>query len=245
MRPSTFQMRGLPTLPPSLPSSQFSDDVLSHLFVSSNPPSHPNMLVHLLPNPSHLETVTPVGMGFARALQVPFHALTSQAKGESYELGDKVLSLQVHGDAAFGGQGVVAETLNLTALPHFNCGGSIRLVVNNQLGYTTPGTQGRTSFYATDLAKSIAAPVLHVNGDRVDDVARAVSMAMSYRNKFRKDIIIDLVVYRRRGHNELDEVSSRFSRLDPLFSQQNLIHRFSTQPSFTSPLMYRKISELQ
>ncbi|BGP41616.1 putative 2-oxoglutarate dehydrogenase E1 component DHKTD1, mitochondrial [Rhodotorula kratochvilovae] len=216
MRLLIRKMRGLPTLPPSLPASQFTDDVLSHLFLSTPyaAPSAPEdpLTVHLLPNPSHLETVTPVALGFARGLQVPFSSTSA--------LGEHVLSVSIHGDAAFGGQGVVAESLNLASLPHFNVGGTVHLVVNNQLGFTTASTQGRSSFYATDLAKSIAAPVLHVNGDRVDDVARAVKLALAYQRKFRKDVVIDLVVYRRRGHNELDE------------------------PAFTSPTMYNVIKDL-
>lgn len=129
------QMRGLPTLPPSLPASQFTDDVLSHLFISTALPSSTTpadatgMKVHLLPNPSHLETVTPVGLGFARGLQVPYGSLAASENGESYELGDKVVSLAVHGDAAFGGQGVVSEALNLADLPHFTVGGTVRIVV--------------------------------------------------------------------------------------------------------------------
>ena len=223
-------MRGLSTLPPSLPPSQFTDDVLSHLFLSTpySPISESEkstgtssaadpMTVHLLPNPSHLETVTPVALGFARALQVPLGSLkaesaTSGTGKEPYELGTKVLSLAIHGDAAFGGQGVVAETFNLASLPHFNAGGTIHLVVNNQLGYTTPvslpsaqcgllrdstadnprkqAVQSRSSFYATDLAKMVSAPVLHVNGDKVDDVSRAMKLALAYQQKFRKDVVI-------------------------------------------------------
>ncbi|GAA5985864.1 hypothetical protein JCM11641_005325 [Rhodosporidiobolus odoratus] len=217
------KMRGLPTLPASLPSSQFSDDVLSHLFSSSDytPPSTDKPVkVHLLPNPSHLETVTPVALGFARALQVPLGSLEAEKKGEQYELGEKVLSVSIHGDAAFGGQGVVAESFNLAQLPHFNVGGTIHLVVNNQIGYTTPAIQGRSSFYATDLAKVTSAPILHVNGDKIDDVARAMKLALAYQRKFKKDVVIDLVVYRRMGHNELDE------------------------PGFTQPIMYKKIRGL-
>ncbi|GAA5933754.1 uncharacterized protein JCM15063_001407 [Sporobolomyces koalae] len=218
MRLLVRKMRGLPTLPPSLKSPEFSDDVLSHLFLSTNysTTESDSLKVHLLPNPSHLETITPVGQGFARALQIPFG---SAAKNDE-ELGDKVLNISLHGDSAFGGQGIVAETLNMASLPHFNVGGTVRIVVNNQLGYTTPAIQGRTSFYATDLAKSISAPVLHVNGDRIDDVARCLKLALAYQRKFRKDVIVDLVVYRRLGHNELDE------------------------PSFTSPIMYRRIKDL-
>ncbi|GJN90432.1 hypothetical protein Rhopal_003443-T1 [Rhodotorula paludigena] len=205
--------------------AQFTDDVLSHLFFTTRytPPTSEDdksLTVHLLPNPSHLETVTPVALGFARGLQVPYGSLDASARSEPYELGDKVLSLSIHGDAAFGGQGISSETLNLASLPHFNVGGTIHLVVNNQLGFTTPAVQGRTSFYATDLAKSIPAPVLHVNGDKIDDVARAMKLAVAYQRKFRKDVVIDLVVYRRRGHNELDE------------------------PAFTSPSMYNKIKDL-
>ncbi|GAA6044320.1 hypothetical protein JCM8097_004473 [Rhodosporidiobolus ruineniae] len=225
------KMRGLPTLPASLPADEFSDDVLSHLFLSTSytPPSLPSVSsdpkpldVHVLPNPSHLETVTPVALGFARGLQVPFGAKEAQekGKGENYELGDKVLSLSIHGDAAFGGQGVVAESLNLASLPHFNVGGTVHLVVNNQIGYTTPAIQGRSSFYATDLAKMTNAPILHVNGDKIDDVARAVKLALAYQRRFKKDVVIDLVVYRRMGHNELDE------------------------PGFTQPVMYEKIRGL-
>ncbi|KPV74148.1 uncharacterized protein RHOBADRAFT_54008 [Rhodotorula graminis WP1] len=209
------KMRGLPTLPPSFPASQFTDDVLSHLFTTTpyTPPGAADPLtVHLLPNPSHLETVTPVALGFARALQVPF--------SDTDSLGERVLSVSIHGDAAFGGQGVVAESLNLANLPHFAGGGTCHVVVNNQIGFTTASTQSRSSFYATDLAKMISAPIVHVTGDRPDDVARAVKLALAYQRKFRKDVVIDLIVYRRRGHNELDE------------------------PAFTSPTMYNRIKNL-
>jgi probable 2-oxoglutarate dehydrogenase E1 component DHKTD1 len=192
-------MRGFPTLPPSLPPSQFTDDVLSHLFLSSpftssSSSSSDPMTIHLLPNPSHLETVTPIGQGFARGLQIPF----STSGSPTSDLGEKVLNVAIHGDGAFIGQGIVGETLNLSGLPHFNVGGTIRIVVrpflrltfartddgpqvNNQLGYTTSSLDARTSFYATDLAKSISAPIVHVNGDRIDDVARAVELAMAYQ----------------------------------------------------------------
>ncbi|GAA6023910.1 hypothetical protein JCM10207_009271 [Rhodosporidiobolus poonsookiae] len=218
------KMRGLPTLPSSLPAADFSDDVLSHLFQSAPylAPGAKNPLnVHLMPNPSHLETATPVGQGFARALQVPLGANQALEKGEGYELGDKVLSLSIHGDAAFGGQGVVAEAFNASNLPHFNVGGTVHLVTNNQIGYTTPAIQGRSSFYATDLAKMISAPIIHVNGDKIDDVARAVKLALAYRKQFKRDVVVDLIVYRRMGHNELDE------------------------PGFTQPAMYQKIRGLK
>ncbi|KAI9615176.1 hypothetical protein H4Q26_011717 [Puccinia striiformis f. sp. tritici PST-130] len=197
-----------------LDTPAYTGDVLSHLTTSTalRSRSYPNgkpVNVHVLPNPSHLEAISPVGLGFARALNMldgvgPY---TESLPVNEKRIGDEVLSVQIHGDAAFGGQGVVAETLNLSTLPHFTVGGSVRLVLNNQLGYTTPATEGRTSFYATDIGKSISAPIIHVNGS-------------IQKIQFRKDVLIDLVVYRRWGHNELDE------------------------PTYTSPHMYRKIDSL-
>ncbi|KNF03572.1 oxoglutarate dehydrogenase (succinyl-transferring), E1 component [Puccinia striiformis f. sp. tritici PST-78] len=210
-----------------LDTPAYTGDVLSHLTTSTalRSRSYPNgkpVNVHVLPNPSHLEAISPVGLGFARALNMldgvgPY---TESLPVNEKRIGDEVLSVQIHGDAAFGGQGVVAETLNLSTLPHFTVGGSVRLVLNNQLGYTTPATEGRTSFYATDIGKSISAPIIHVNGEYPEDVSRALSLAFAFRNQFRKDVLIDLVVYRRWGHNELDE------------------------PTYTSPHMYRKIDSL-
>ncbi|RUS19431.1 thiamine diphosphate-binding protein [Endogone sp. FLAS-F59071] len=133
------------------------------------------------------------------------------------ELGDRVMCVQLHGDAAFTGQGVVMEALGLSNLPHYSSGGSLHIVVNNQLGYTIPAQNARSSAYASDIGKMINAPVVHVNGDFPEDVARAVELCFDYRNKFRKDVILDLITYRRWGHNELDE------------------------PAFTQPLMYRNI----
>ncbi|OBZ67945.1 putative 2-oxoglutarate dehydrogenase E1 component DHKTD1, mitochondrial [Grifola frondosa] len=171
--------------------------------------------VTLLPNPSHLEAVNPVVLGKTRAKQ--FSLLkTLLREGEiDCRPGDKVLCVQLHGDASLTGQGVIMEGLSLSNLPHYTVGGSVHIVVN--IGYTTPASSARSSLYCSDIAKMINAPVLHVNGDYPEDVARAVEIAFKYRNYFRKDIIIDLIVYRRWGHNELDE------------------------PAFTQPLMYEKI----
>ncbi|KAG8855335.1 hypothetical protein FRB96_007133 [Tulasnella sp. 330] len=191
-------------------------DVVSHL--ASSPtlqydgaakPIH----VALLQNPSHLEAINPVAMGKARAKQ--FSMIRDAAP--DCALGDKVMCVQLHGDAAFTGQGVVMETLGLSNLPHYTTGGSIHIVVNNNIGYTTPASGARSSFYCSDIGKMINAPVLHVNGDYPEDVSRAVQIAFSYRNFFRKDVIIDLMCYRRWGHNELDE------------------------PGYTSPNMYKRI----
>ncbi|KIO24447.1 hypothetical protein M407DRAFT_212813 [Tulasnella calospora MUT 4182] len=187
-------------------------DVISHLASSPNLKyGDKQVQVSLLQNPSHLEAINPVALGKARAKQY------SMIRDSSPDcaLGDKVMCVQLHGDAAFAGQGVVMETLGLSNLPHYTTGGSIHIVVN--IGYTTPATGARSSFYCSDIGKMINAPVLHVNGDYPEDVARAVNIAFAYRNFFRKDIIIDLMCYRQWGHNELDE------------------------PSYTSPKMYKLI----
>ncbi|KAG9009165.1 hypothetical protein FRB90_008510, partial [Tulasnella sp. 427] len=189
-------------------------DVISHLAASPILKyGDKQVKVSLLQNPSHLEAVNPVALGKTRAKQY------SMIRDSSPDcaLGDKVMCVQLHGDAAFTGQGVVMETLGLSNLPHYTTGGSIHIVVNNNIGYTTPASGARSSFYCSDIGKMVNAPVLHVNGDYPEDVARAVNIAFAYRNFFRKDIIIDLMCYRQWGHNELDE------------------------PSYTSPKMYKHI----
>ncbi|KAG1838453.1 thiamine diphosphate-binding protein [Suillus subalutaceus] len=192
-----------------------SGDVLSHLVASPTLQygEADDIKVSLLPNPSHLEAVSPVALGKARAKQFRLlKTLSDDKNNQDCMLGDKL-----HGDASFTGQGVVMETLGLSGLPHFTSGGSVHIVVNNNIGYTTPASSARSSFYCSDIAKMINCPVLHVNGDCLEDVVRAVDIAFKYRNHFRKDIVIDLIVYRRWGHNEPDE------------------------PAFTQPLMYDKI----
>ncbi|KAI0261908.1 thiamine diphosphate-binding protein [Russula aff. rugulosa BPL654] len=193
-------------------------DVISHLVASPTLNYEgADVKVSLLPNPSHLEAVSPVALGKTRAKQYSL----LESSPESCMLGDKVMCVQLHGDASFTGQGVVMETLGLSNLPHFTSGGSVHIVVNNNIGYTTPASSARSSLYCSDIGKMINAPVLHVNGDypegrvstfllspdslRSTDVERAVDIAFQYRHHFRKDVIIDLLVYRRWGHNELDE----------------------------------------
>ncbi|KAI0719660.1 dehydrogenase E1 and transketolase domain-containing protein 1 [Fomitopsis betulina] len=200
-----------------------SGDVISHLVASphleydgANAPLH----VSLLPNPSHLEAVNPVALGETRAKQFSLLkqlAIRSGTPPNECFPGDKVMCVQLHGDASFTGQGVVMEGLSLSNLPHYTVGGTVHIVVNNSIGYTTPASSAHSGLYSSDIGKMINAPVLHVNGDYPEDVARAVDVAFKYRNHFRKDIIVDLLVYRRWGHNELDE------------------------PAFTQPLMYEKI----
>ncbi|GLH07737.1 LOW QUALITY PROTEIN: Uncharacterized protein GBIM_13164 [Gryllus bimaculatus] len=171
--------------------------------------------VTLLYNPSHLEAVNPVSMGKARARQ---QSLGDGAYSDTANWSDKVLNFQVHGDAAFAGQGVNQEMLNMTSVPHFEVGGSVHLIVNNQLGFTTPGERGRSTTYCSDLAKMISAPVLHVNGDYPEMVVKAARLAVAYQRKFRKDVFVDLMCFRRWGHNELDD------------------------PTFTNPAVYRIIT---
>jgi 2-oxoglutarate dehydrogenase E1 component len=168
--------------------------------------------VILASNPSHLEAVDPVVEGMARALQDQV-----EVKGEPGA--HPILPLLIHGDAAFAGQGVVAETLNMSALPGYETGGTVHLVINNQLGFTTNPDSARSSVYATDVAKMVQAPIFHVNGDDPEACVRVARLAFDFRQQFHKDVVIDLVCYRRFGHNEQDD------------------------PSLTQPLLYQLIRE--
>jgi len=169
--------------------------------------------VMLAPNPSHLEAVDPVVEGLARARQ--------RALGDTKDR-KKVLPLLIHGDAAFAGQGLVAEVLNLSQLPGYRTGGTIHIIVNNQIGFTTQPEDARSSDYCTDVAKMIEAPVFHVNGDCPMEVVRAAKLALEFRQAFARDVIIDIVCYRRHGHNETDE---------PGFTQPNMARSIAQHPS--------------
>ncbi|GAA4534972.1 MULTISPECIES: multifunctional oxoglutarate decarboxylase/oxoglutarate dehydrogenase thiamine pyrophosphate-binding subunit/dihydrolipoyllysine-residue succinyltransferase subunit [Nonomuraea] len=184
-----------------------SGDVKYHLGASGEftAPSGKTITTSVVANPSHLEAVDPVLEGVVRAKQDLL---------ERGEEGFTVLPVLVHGDAAFAGQGVVAETLNLSQLRGYRTGGTVHVVVNNQVGFTTSPASSRSSVYATDVARMIQAPIFHVNGDDPEAVVRVGELAYEYRRAFRKDVVIDLICYRRRGHNEGDN------------------------PAFTQPLMY-------
>ncbi|MFI6298272.1 multifunctional oxoglutarate decarboxylase/oxoglutarate dehydrogenase thiamine pyrophosphate-binding subunit/dihydrolipoyllysine-residue succinyltransferase subunit [Nonomuraea sp. NPDC050790] len=184
-----------------------SGDVKYHLGASGTfvAPGGNTITASVVANPSHLEAVDPVLEGVVRAKQDLL---------ERGEEGFTVLPVLIHGDAAFAGQGVVAETLNLSQLRGYRTGGSIHIVVNNQVGFTTSPASSRSSVYATDVARMIQAPIFHVNGDDPEAVVRVGQLAYEYRQAFRKDVVIDLICYRRRGHNEGDN------------------------PAFTQPLMY-------
>jgi len=191
-------------------SSHGSGDVKYHLGADGTYEGRAGatIKVSLASNPSHLEAVNPVLEGIVRAKQDRID------KGVD---GFTVLPVLLHGDAAFAGQGVVAETLNLSQLPGYRTGGTVHVVVNNQLGFTTSPASARSSVYCTDAARMVQAPIFHVNGDDPEACVRVARLAFEYRQEFRKDVVIDMVCYRRRGHSEVDE------------------------PSFTQPLLYDTI----
>ncbi|WP_373283541.1 multifunctional oxoglutarate decarboxylase/oxoglutarate dehydrogenase thiamine pyrophosphate-binding subunit/dihydrolipoyllysine-residue succinyltransferase subunit [Sediminivirga luteola] len=202
-------------------SVQGSGDVKYHLGTEGSFTSrHGNSTkVYVAANPSHLETVNPVLEGITRAKQDRLD------QGSSFY---PVLPVLVHGDAAFAGQGVVAETLNLSELRGYRTGGTIHVVINNQVGFTTPPSSSRSSFYCTDAAKIINAPVLHVNGDDPEAVIRAARLAFAYRQEFARDIVIDLVCYRRRGHNEGDDPSMTQPRMYSLIEKKGSVRKLYT-----------------
>ncbi|HWN23785.1 MAG TPA: 2-oxoglutarate dehydrogenase E1 component, partial [Candidatus Sulfotelmatobacter sp.] len=169
--------------------------------------------IRLSANPSHLEAVDPIVEGTARARQ-RIRNDTAQRR--------KVLPLLIHGDAAFAGQGIVAETLNMSQLAGYSTGGTVHVVVNNQIGFTTLPEEGRSSMYATDVAKMIEAPIFHVNGDDPLAVKFVTEMALDFRQEFGRDVVIDMYCYRRHGHQEVDE---------PSFTQPDLYARIEKRPS--------------
>ncbi|TAL14050.1 MAG: multifunctional oxoglutarate decarboxylase/oxoglutarate dehydrogenase thiamine pyrophosphate-binding subunit/dihydrolipoyllysine-residue succinyltransferase subunit, partial [Frankiales bacterium] len=187
-----------------------SGDVKYHLGAEGGfkTPDGDSVAVSLQANPSHLEAVNPVLEGVVRAKQDVIN------KGEQ---GFTVLPVLLHGDAAFAGQGVVAETLQMAQLRGYRTGGTVHVVINNQVGFTTGPHSARSSLYATDVARMVQAPIFHVNGDDPEACVRVAKLAFDYRQAFKKDVVIDMVCYRRRGHSEVDE------------------------PSFTQPLMYDTI----
>lgn len=180
-----------------------SGDVKYHLGASGNYIQmfgDNDIEVSLTANPSHLEAVDPVMEGIVRAKQ----DLLDKGDGDD---GFTVMPLMLHGDAAFAGQGVVAETLNLALLRGYRTGGTIHIIVNNQIGFTTSPQDSRSSEYCTDVAKMVGAPIFHVNGDDPEACVWVARLAVDFRQKFKKDVIIDMLCYRRRGHNEGDDPS--------------------------------------
>ncbi|KAJ2786988.1 hypothetical protein GGI15_001094 [Coemansia interrupta] len=197
--------------------SPYTGDMLVDLAKSATlhyPDIETPINVDVLWNACHLESGTPVGMGKSRTKDLN---IARRKKDPNYVIGDNVLAVSLHGDSSFAGQGVIAESLSMAGLSHFNNGGTIHIVNNNQIGYTTPASHTRTTRYASDIAKFADIPIIHVNGEHPEEVARAARIAVAYRQKFRKDIVIDMWTFRKRGHNEIDE------------------------PSFTQPQMYSTI----
>ncbi len=178
--------------------------------------------VSLTANPSHLEAVDPVLEGLVRAKQ----DLLDKGAGEG---GFSVLPLMLHGDAAFAGQGVVAETLNLALLRGYRTGGTVHIVVNNQVGFTTAPEHSRSSEYCTDVAKMIGAPIFHVNGDDPEACVRVAHLAVDFRQKFHKDVVIDMICYRRRGHNEGDDPSMTQPAMYDLIDTKRSVRKSYTE----------------
>ena len=192
-------------------STQGSGDVKYHLGATGvvRAANGREIIASVSPNPSHLEAVDPVVEGIVRPKQ---DRLGDNARA-------RVIPLLIHGDAAFSGQGVVAETLNLSQLDGYATGGTIHLIINNQIGFTTLPDEARSTPYSTDVARGVQAPIFHLNGDDPDAAVRVVELAFDYRQEFKKDVVIDMICYRRHGHNEGDD------------------------PSYTQPILYRKIKD--
>ena len=194
---------------PNPEANRGGGDVLYHMGHSSDWVTTEGKKIHisLCFNPSHLEFVNTVALGRCRAKQ-------DRAKDTTHE---KFTTILIHGDAAFAGEGIVQETLNLSQLPSYKTGGTLHVILNNQVGFTTTASQGRSTTYASDVAKMLQIPIFHVNGEDPEAVAQVVELAMEFRHRFQRDVVVDMYCYRRLGHNESDE------------------------PRFTQPIMYKTI----
>src|SRR5947208_8908992 len=202
-------------------AAQGSGDVKYHLGATGvhRSPDSRMLDLTLSSNPSHLEAVDPVVEGMTRAKQ----------DRRSDTAHSSTLAVLIHGDAAFAGQGVVAETFNLSQLPGYRVGGTIHLVVNNQVGFTTAAERGRSSVYATDVAKMVQAPIFHVNGDDPEACVRVARLAFAYRARFQRDVVIDMVCYRRHGHNEADEPAYTQPKMYALIEKRRSIRKLYTE----------------
>lgn len=216
------EFKGTPGFPEGITKS---GDVKYHMgYASTREISGNKIDLSLAFNPSHLEAVNVVAAGRIRAKQ----ALYGDASGE------KAMALLIHGDAAFAGQGSVAESLVMNGVSGYNTGGVMHIIVNNQVGFTANPTDSRSTTYASDLAKMIDAPIFHVNGDDVEAVVKVSDLAMRYRQTFKKDVVIDVICYRKYGHNEGDE---------PLYTQPVMYNKLKDHPTLTAIYGQKLISE--
>ncbi|HJT18398.1 MAG TPA: multifunctional oxoglutarate decarboxylase/oxoglutarate dehydrogenase thiamine pyrophosphate-binding subunit/dihydrolipoyllysine-residue succinyltransferase subunit, partial [Thermoanaerobaculia bacterium] len=202
-------------------STQGSGDVKYHLGAEGTheAPSGAKLRLTLASNPSHLEAVDPIVEGMSRSKQKLINDRERM----------KVLPVLIHGDAAFAGQGVVAETLNLSQLKGYRTGGTVHVVINNQIGFTTGPESARSSMYATDVAKAVQAPIFHVNGDDPEACIRAIRLAYEFRQQFHKDVVIDMICYRRHGHNEGDEPSLTQPKMYKLIKEHRSVRKIYTE----------------
>ena len=208
----------------NVPTLEFSDgDVKYHMGYSSQieTPSGKRVSMKLMANPSHLETVDPVVLGYARARADAHFESHGLKPNEFADIYDKILPIIIHGDASLAGQGIVYEIAQMSNLPGYYVGGAIHFIINNQIGFTTDNADARSTLYCSDVAKMLDTPIFHVNGDDPEAVVYAMELAIEFRKEFNKDVFVDMICYRKYGHNEADE------------------------PRFTQPGMYELISKHQ
>lgn len=206
----------------NVPTLEFSDgDVKYHMGYSSQieTPSGQRVSMKLMANPSHLEAVDPVVLGYARS-RADAHFESEGTKANTFDdIYDKILPIIIHGDASLAGQGIVYEVAQMSNLPGYYVGGALHFIINNQVGFTTDNSDSRSSVYCSDVAKILDTPIFHVNGDDPEAVVYAMQLAIEFRQEFNRDVFIDMICYRKHGHNEADE------------------------PRFTQPTMYQIISK--
>ena len=206
----------------NVPTLEFSDgDVKYHMGYSSQVESvnGKRVSLKLMANPSHLETVDPVVLGYARARADAHFESKGMKANDRDDIYDKILPIIIHGDASLAGQGIVYEVAQMSNLPGYYVGGAIHLIINNQIGFTTDNADARSSLYCSDVGKMLDTPIFHVNGDDPEAVVYAIELAVEYRNEFNRDVFVDMICYRKYGHNEADE------------------------PRFTQPGMYELINK--
>ncbi|MFN4085903.1 MAG: 2-oxoglutarate dehydrogenase E1 component [Spirosomataceae bacterium] len=207
----------------NIPTLEFSDgDVKYHMGYSSQieTPSGQRVSMKLMANPSHLEAVDPVVLGYARARADAHFESEGTTKSNTFDdIYDKILPIIIHGDASLAGQGIVYEVAQMSNLPAYYVGGALHFIINNQVGFTTDNQDARSSLYCSDVAKILDTPIFHVNGDDPEAVVFAMQLAIEFRQEFNRDVFIDMICYRKHGHNEADE------------------------PRFTQPTMYQIISK--